>query len=460
MGKVRGHIEETVVAQRRPGAPDVVTAGAPLGEGDGGSVPSVRERLRSRDLAVKVFVAGATYVALVWINKAWAVIGAVLSPVVSDLVRDFVERHNWSLRRLRRGSAAAVLLGHEEAAYASGKRAGRRRPGGRIPGGLMTSAAAVALVTAAIAAGKVHDRVRAHAGPHQPGPHGHAGGPPNRGGGLHGVTPTGGPPSLHGGHTPGIVLSGVSPTTEPPVVRWNTVPGADGYVVYRDGRRIDTPSDTETSYTDRHVGAGKYTYQVAWIDAGVVSQRSKPLAIAYRPVAQRGLEAPTGLVGTTPTTEPPSLTWDLVEGATSYDVYRDGKLVGPQTTPPFNDTDAVIGRHVYVVVARAGDTASDRSAPYTIEYVVLPAPTGVHSTSKITQLPAFAWDAVPGALGYVVYREGVPLPQVTGTSYQEPDVSQPPVSYTYYVRAVNHVGVQGDASESVTIAYNPYPVVS
>ena len=72
MGKVRGHIEETVVAQRRPGAPDVVTAGAPLGEGDGGSVPSVRERLRSRDLAVKVFVAGATYVALVWINRRGA----------------------------------------------------------------------------------------------------------------------------------------------------------------------------------------------------------------------------------------------------------------------------------------------------------------------------------------------------------------------------------------------------
>jgi chitinase len=84
----------------------------------------------------------------------------------------------------------------------------------------------------------------------------------------------------------------------------------------------------------------------------------------------------------------------------------------------------------------------------------------VHVTSTITQLPAFAWDAVPGAVGYVVYREGVPLPQVTGTSYEEPDVSQPPVSYTYYVRAVNHVGVQGDASESVTIAYNPYPVVS
>ena len=231
MGKVRGHIEETVVAQRRPGAPDVVTAGAPLGEGDGGSVPSVRERLRSRDLAVKVFVAGATYVALVWINKAWAVIGAVLSPIVSDLVRDFVERHHWSLRRLRRGSAATVLLGHEEEAYASRKRAARG-PGGRIPGGLMASAAAVALVTAAIAAAKVHDRVIPTHHPHQPNHHGPVSGSPNRVVELHGATPTADPPLLH----------------------WRPVPGAGRYLVYEKGKVVGTR--TAAHFTDTNATSG------------------------------------------------------------------------------------------------------------------------------------------------------------------------------------------------------------
>ena len=242
--------------------------------------------------------------------------------------------------------------------------------GGRIPGGLMASAAAVALVTAAIAAAKVHDRVRADAGPHQPGLHGHVAGPPHRGGGLPGVTPTGGPPSLPRGTSAEHRALGYSPTTEPPVVRWNTVPGADEYVVYRDGRRIDTRSRTETSYTDKHVDRREVRYRVAWIGAGVVSQPSKPLTIDYRPIAPRGLPAPTGLDGTTPTTEPPSLTWDLVDGATSYDVYRDGKLVGPQTPPPFNDTNAGIGRHRLRRRARAGSTTSDQSAPYTIDYVV------------------------------------------------------------------------------------------
>ena len=154
------------------------------------------------------------------------------------------------------------------------------------------------------------------------------------------------------------------------------------------------------------------------------------------------------------------LTWKLVDGATDYDVYSDRKLVGSQPAPPFNDVNASIGRHVYVVVARAESTTSEQSAPYTIDYVLLSAPTGVHATSKITELPAFAWDAVTGAAGYVVYRDGVALTEVHDPAYQEPDVSNPPVSYTYFVRAVNQEGVLGDASESVPIAYNPYPVVN
>ena len=68
MGKVRGHTKEPVAARQRPLSPDAHRGGA-LGEGDGGSVPSARERLRSRELAVKVFVAGVTYVALAPISS-------------------------------------------------------------------------------------------------------------------------------------------------------------------------------------------------------------------------------------------------------------------------------------------------------------------------------------------------------------------------------------------------------
>jgi hypothetical protein len=63
MGKVCGHPKEQGADRWAPASPEVVIAGAPRRDGDAGSVPTAWERLRSRDLAVKIFVAGATYVA-------------------------------------------------------------------------------------------------------------------------------------------------------------------------------------------------------------------------------------------------------------------------------------------------------------------------------------------------------------------------------------------------------------
>jgi len=85
MGIVRGHRKERAAECRGPQTPDVVAATAGTGRGDGGSVPSPRERLRSREMAVKIFVAGVTFVALFKVNRSAAVVGAMLAPVVSEL---------------------------------------------------------------------------------------------------------------------------------------------------------------------------------------------------------------------------------------------------------------------------------------------------------------------------------------------------------------------------------------
>ena len=119
-------------------------------EGHGQDAPSARERLRSRDLAVKVFVAGVAFVALFRINRSAAVVGAMLSPVVSDLVTDYVERHQWSVRRLRRGSAAVAVIGREEQAYAARRRRGGTTGGG-MPGPLLVGLAAIAAVVGGVA---------------------------------------------------------------------------------------------------------------------------------------------------------------------------------------------------------------------------------------------------------------------------------------------------------------------
>jgi hypothetical protein len=61
--------------------------------------------------------------------------------------------------------------------------------------------------------------------------------------------------------------------------------------------------------------------------------------------------APTGLQITNPTNLP-TLSWTAVDGATSYDVYRDGAKIGTSTTTTFTDSAlSVEGNHTYYVVA-------------------------------------------------------------------------------------------------------------
>ena len=445
MGKVRGHIEGTVVAQRRPGAPDVVTAGAPLGEGDGGSVPSVRERLRSRDLAVKVFVAGATYVALAWINKAWAVIGAVLSPIVSDLVRDFVERHNWSLRRLRRGSVATVLLGHEEAAYASRKRAGRRRPGGRIPGGLMASASAVALVGVGIAAVSLL----------LPGGASHAG-------------TTGPPPTL----ARVASVQGVSPTASAPRIAWQAVPGATSYVIYRNGGRITVRAGLR--YVDAHVRHGTYTYQVAAIAngsertalrreddrvSGDSAAHSQPTCTAraprhpHHPTLPKA-PGPTGLHAVGPIVEAPRLEWNAIAGADHYVVYRDGNPVATAPRPEYRDTTVERGTYVYQVSAVIARDQSGRSESVGVQYA-LAAPVLSTLAIPTNHPPRFSGPTLPGAEKYVGGQGGQEITRTQNRGFADP-TRLADGSYTYEVAGLDSKGNLGSRG-TLTVVYDTTP---
>jgi hypothetical protein len=523
MGKVRGHTHEMAGAQNRPAAPDVVTAGAPLGAGGGSSVPSARERLRSRELTVKVFVAGVTYVALAPITQLGAIVGVMVSPILSDLVKDYVERHRWSLRRLRRGSAAAALLGHEEEAYASRRRAGRG-PSGGIPGALMASVAAMALVIAGIAASGLGGD--GHTSAAQPTASNtttvqHPGAP-DQVIGLDGVTPTADQPVLtwtavpgarryvvfrngrrvstqtapefrdptaslgvlnyrvaalaHGQRgprsrtytivyqatpppAPDIDLRRTGPTTDPPSFAWNQVPGAAEYVVYRDGSRID-PTTTATSFTDRAAAPGIHRYQVAWIRAGVESLPSNALRIEYRPEAPPPPPPPTGLSGPKVTADPPVLTWTGVDGADGYTVYRDDQPVSDQTGTSFTDVGATDGPHSYYVTARTGGAESVHSNVVRIMYVPrLPFPSGIHQTSATTDPPALSWDPVAGASAYNVYRDGGFVVRVQQPGFS--DDSAPPGTHDYTVSTVNRIRAEGTQSApAVAITYDPPPVIS
>ena len=446
MGKVRGHIEGTVVAQRRPGAPDVVTAGAPLGEGDGGSVPSVRERLRSRDLAVKVFVAGATYVALAWINKAWAVIGAVLSPIVSDLVRDFVERHNWSLRRLRRGSVATVLLGHEEAAYASRKRAGRRRPGGRIP-----------------------ERVDGKRLGSRTGRCGHRRGEP----------PTARWRFSCGYHRPASDTGASRQRTgrEPNGERAeNRMAGGAG------GHELRHLPKRRTDYGPRRAALRRRAREARYVHVPGGGNREWERRTALRreddrvsgdsaaqfhnppvrlephgiPTIRRypKRRVPTGLHAVGPIVEAPRLEWNAIAGADHYVVYRDGNPVATAPRPEYRDTTVERGTYVYQVSAVIARDQSGRSESVGVQYA-LAAPVLSTLANPTNHPPRFSWTDVPGAEKYVVYRGGQEITRTQNRGFADP-TRLADGSYTYEVAGLDSKGNLGSRG-TLTVVYDTTP---
>jgi hypothetical protein len=81
----------------------------------------------------------------------------------------------------------------------------------------------------------------------------------------------------------------------------------------------------------------------------------------------------------------------------------------------------------------------------------LPAPTGFAATSVQSYSVALGWNAVSGATGYNLYRNGVKLngSAITGTSYTDA-TAQPGLTYTYTVKAVAADGSES-AAASVTV---------
>ena len=344
----------------------------------------------------------------------------MVSPIVSDLVRDYVERHQWTARRLPRRSVAVAVLGHEEDAYAARRRAGGGPGGG--PGALLASLTAVALVAAGIAA-------------------------------LSFRTPGGAPHPGIGGKPPTLArvagLQGASPTTTAPAITWRAVPGAHSYIVYRNGARIDVRAGLR--YVDTSAKHGTYTYRVAAVAHGSDGPPSAGKTIVFQ-----GAEPPSSAIrldGLSPTSSPPSFSWNAVAKSEAYAVYRGGVRIQTTGAPHYVD-HVPQGTYRYQVASIRGPVESKLSRPLTIVYTATTqgagVPTGLHAVGPITEPPSLSWHEVPGADHYVVYRDSRRVATALRPEYRDSTVQRD--TYAYRVSAVV-AGVEGDPSESVLVQY-------
>ena len=247
------------------------------------------------------------------------------------------------------------------------------------------------------------------------------------------------------------VTAGNSSTGKPRLT-WKAVSGAVSYRIYRsESRGTGYSLLGTTSYVNTGAAAGKtYYYRVKAVNrdgmasgySNIVSGKAKAAAPA----------APSVTIGNSSTGKP-QLTWKAVSGAVSYRIYRSESrgtgysLLGTTSSTSYVNTGAAAGKtYYYRVKAVNRDGMASGYSNIVSGKATLPAPVLNIGLSVSSGKPMLAWDAVPGATSYRIYRSTSRgtgyslLATTTSTSYVNTSAAKG-TTYYYRVKACNAAGL-------------------
>ena len=193
---------------------------------------------------------------------------------------------------------------------------------------------------------------------------------------------------------------------------WEAVEGAVKYKVYRseskDGSYSLMYNTDGTTYTNSSAtpGVRYYYYVVAVAEDGSLSERSnivERLCVLARPVVTASNVASTGKV---------RLTWEAVEGAVKYKVYRaeskDGSysLMYTADGTTYTNSSSEVGITYYYKVKAIAEDPDANSALSAAKSRTrdLPRPVVTATNNTATGKVKLTWDLVDGAVSYKVYR--------------------------------------------------------
>ena len=244
-----------------------------------------------------------------------------------------------------------------------------------------------------------------------------------------------------------VVKIGHSAASGKPMLTWNAVSGATSYKVYRATSQNGTYSllgtVTATSYTNTGAKAGvTYYYKVKAVNSAGES--------AYSNIVSGRATVTTLTMGHSATSGKPMLTWNAVDGAASYKVYRatakNGTYTVINTTKALTYTNvgAALGTTYYYKVEALNASGKSMGFSAVVEGKV--APVLAVGYSSVSGKPQLTWKAVPGATEYQVYRSTqqnsgyTKINTTTSTSYVNTGAK---ANTTYYYRIV---AVKGTAA--------------
>lgn len=175
-------------------------------------------------------------------------------------------------------------------------------------------------------------------------------------------------------------------------------------------------------------------------------------------------EAPQNVRAVDVTSSTVKLAWNGQANAASFNVYRNGTLVGTSVNSEFEDKNlaaettykyeieavsqsGVVSERTAISVTTNATSAEERPT----------APTNLHSMGETDSSISLMWGAsshTQGIKQYDIYRNGQLITSTTTTSYLDEGLSAE-TSYTYTVRAISTNGEVSDASNNLRVATKP-----
>ena len=245
-------------------------------------------------------------------------------------------------------------------------------------------------------------------------------------------------------------LRAVSSTYNTIVMAWNSVPGAVAYKLYRNESLVATVYGT--SYSNENLtSATTYSFKVAAVGSG-----DKVGNVSAAVSAQTQLmPAPQNLRATSVGTNEVSLQWDAITGASYYKLYRNSAFIANVFGTTYtNGSLSVNTTYSYTVTAVNVNGISGFFSNTLNVTTKLPAPQNLRQTSSTTTSISIAWDSVPGASFYALFRNGVYYKSLYGSYYTDSGLAYNS-TFGYQVQAVYGENVS-ELSSMVFASTIPY----
>ena len=237
-------------------------------------------------------------------------------------------------------------------------------------------------------------------------------------------------------------------------ISWDSVVGATSYEVYNGDVQVATIDDPATSYTATALLPNTgYTYSVKACNTSGCSVAASA-ATTRTPVAIPAV--PSNVAAAVQGLTSISISWNSVDGATSYEVYNGDVQVATIDDPATSYTvSGLLPATEYTYSVKACNLSGcsvAASAATTRTPVAIPAvPSNVAAAVQGLTSIIISWSSVDGATSYEVYNGDVQVATIDdpATRYTVSGLL-PATGYTYSVKACNTSGCSVAASAATT----------